>query len=57
VKKAFTTIIAIAGLGLGLFYVMPLLKTNTKPNNWAEGQKSYVPKWMKYKMKGMSTGF
>jgi len=57
VKKAFITIVAIAGLGLGLFYTMPFLKTNTKPKNWEGGQKTYVPNRLKNTLQGMTTGF
>ena len=56
-KKVFITIVAISGLVMGLFYITPLLKTNTKPDNWAGGQKTYVPKRLKNTMKGMTTGF
>lgn len=56
-KKAFITILAIAVLVMGLFYITPLLKTNTKPKNWVDGQKTYVPKRLKNTMKGMTTGF
>ena len=56
-KKAFITIVAIAVLVMGLVYITPLLKTNTKPKNWVGGQKTYVPKRLKNTMKGMTTGF
>ena len=56
-KKAFITIVAIAVLVMGLFYITPLLKTNTKPKNWVDGQKTYVPKRLKNTMKGMTKGF
>tara|TARA_B100000700_G_C14393208_1_gene555757 strand:+ start:310 stop:492 length:183 start_codon:yes stop_codon:yes gene_type:complete len=57
VKQAFWAILLICGLGVGFFYGVPYLQTNTKPKNWSAGEKTYVPQRLKNTMKGMSTGF
>lgn len=56
-KKLFTGVIALSIFGTGFYFLVPYLKTNTKPKNWADGQQTYVPNRLKNTMSGMKKGF
>ena len=56
-KKLFTGLIALSIFCTGFYFLVPYLKTNTKPKNWADGQQTYVPNRLKNTMSGMKKGF
>ena len=57
IKKMLMGLIALSVFGTGFYFMVPYLKTNTKPKNWADGQQTYVPNRLKNTMSGMKKGF
>ncbi|MGB1829499.1 MAG: hypothetical protein ACPHI0_06675, partial [Paracoccaceae bacterium] len=57
IKKTLVGLIAMSVFGAGIYFMVPYLKTNTKPKNWTDGGPTYVPTRLKNTMSGMKNGF
>lgn len=57
IKKTLVGLIAMSIFGAGIYFMVPYLKTNTKPKNWTDGGPTYVPTRLKNTMSGMKNGF
>lgn len=57
IRNVIIVVAVLITLGTGLYFILPFITPDTKPKNWQDGSRNYVPQRLQNTMDGMGQRF